>query len=213
MAELGKDPRWYSIRSIRQGGTSTACEVQMPELFLRASGGWKGNALERYRKDRLPIEQARFAALISKQKESRRVDTAVTPRNLCGPLGSGGGSSGTTCSPPPSGLASGFLVRGGRRARRAQSSLSRGRAATPPECGDSHTLSSSLVQGDPERAKSWDGAGGARGGGDIPIWLVGKYPWSKEVSSSRTLFLTPVYSSCKDEDSDSEEKLGTSRGE
>ena len=101
MAELGKDPRWYSIRSIRQGGTSTACEVQMPELFLRASGGWKGNALERYRKDRLPIEQARFAALISKQKESRRVDTAVTPGNLRGPLGVSGGSIGTCHTTPP----------------------------------------------------------------------------------------------------------------
>ena len=150
MTEMGKDPRWYSIRSIRQGGTSTACEVEMPELFLRASGGWKGNAMERYRKDRLPIEQARFAALISKQKDSKIVHTDVTPGNLCGPLGSGGGSSGTTYSPPPSGLASGFLVRGGGR---AQSSLSRGRAATPPECGDSHTLSSSPVQSDPVRAK------------------------------------------------------------
>ena len=67
MTELGKDPRWYSIRSIRQGGSSTACEVEMPELFLLASGRWKGNALERYRKDRLPTEQARFAELLSSQ--------------------------------------------------------------------------------------------------------------------------------------------------
>ena len=88
----------------------------MPELFLRASGGWRGNALERYRKDRLPTEQARFAALLSRRRVSENVDADGTPGNLCGPLGSGGGSSGITYPPPPSGLASGLLVRGGRRA-------------------------------------------------------------------------------------------------
>ena len=49
---------------------------------------------------------------------------------------------GTTHSSPPSGLTSGLLERGGRR---APSSSSRGLVATPPECGDSHTLSSSPV--------------------------------------------------------------------
>ena len=68
MSEPGKEPRWYSIRSIRQGGSSTACEVEMPELFLLASGRWKGNTLERYRKDRLPTEQARFAELLSSRR-------------------------------------------------------------------------------------------------------------------------------------------------
>ena len=123
----------------------------MPELFLRASGGWKGNALERYRKDRLPTEQARFAALLSRRRVSEKININANPRNLRGPLGSGGGSFRTTPSPPPSGLASGLLERGGRR---APSSSSRDRAATPPECGGSHTLSSSPVQGVPVRAKS-----------------------------------------------------------
>ena len=39
MAELGKKPNLYSLRSIRQGATTTASEVDMPEVFLRASGG------------------------------------------------------------------------------------------------------------------------------------------------------------------------------
>ena len=143
---------WWEVwvRTIRQGGSSTACEVEMPELYLRASGGWKGNALERYRKDRLPTEQARFAALLPRRGGYEKVDADGTPGNLCGPLGSGGGSFGITHSPPPSGLASGLLERGGRR---APSSSSRGHAATPPECGDSHTLSSFPVQGVPVRAK------------------------------------------------------------
>ena len=39
MRELGKDPRWYSLRSIRQGESSTACECDMPDVFLKATGG------------------------------------------------------------------------------------------------------------------------------------------------------------------------------
>ena len=39
MAELGKKPNLYSLRSIRHGATTTASEVDMPEFFLRASGG------------------------------------------------------------------------------------------------------------------------------------------------------------------------------
>ena len=117
---------------------------------------------------------------------------------------------GTNDSPPPSDLASSLLERGGRR---APSSSSRGLAATPPECGDSHTLSSSLVQGDPKRAKSWDGAGGARGGGDIPIWPVGRHIWSRGATSIRTSLQTPGYFSFKDEDYDPEEEHGTTRRE
>ena len=83
----------------------------MPELFLRASGGWRGNALERYRKDRLSTEQVRFAALLSRRRVHEEVDADGTPGNLCGSLGSGMGSFGTTHSPPPSGLASGLLER------------------------------------------------------------------------------------------------------
>ena len=60
MALLGKDPRWYSIRSIRPGLSTTADRYHMPEVFLRASGSWKGNAMELYRKDRLPEVQACF---------------------------------------------------------------------------------------------------------------------------------------------------------
>ena len=62
MRELGKDPRWYSLRSIRQGASTTADKMEMPEVFLRATGGWKGKALERYRKDRLPAAQGQFAS-------------------------------------------------------------------------------------------------------------------------------------------------------
>ena len=61
MANLGKDPRLYSLRSIRQGSSTKATDAKMPEMFLRTSGGWKGNAMERYRKDQLPKEQAVFA--------------------------------------------------------------------------------------------------------------------------------------------------------
>ena len=61
MALLGKDPLWYGLRSIRQGASTMADRLHMPEVFLRASGSWKGNALELYRKDRLPEEQERFA--------------------------------------------------------------------------------------------------------------------------------------------------------
>ena len=64
MQELGKDPRWYSLRSIRQGASTTACEMEMPEVFLRATGEWKGNAVELYRKDRLPRVQGQFAQLL-----------------------------------------------------------------------------------------------------------------------------------------------------
>ena len=150
MSELGKDPRWYSIRSIRQGGSSSACELEMPELFLRASGGWKGNALERYRKDRLPTEQERFATLLSRLTTRTDGDASDTPGNLCGPFGSGGGSTGTNNSPPPSDLASSLLERGGRR---ALLSSSRSLAATPSECGGSQTLFSSPVHDAPVRAK------------------------------------------------------------
>ena len=38
--------------------------MEMPEVFLRATGGWKGNAVELYRKDRLPKVQGQFAQLL-----------------------------------------------------------------------------------------------------------------------------------------------------
>ena len=66
MEELGRDPRIYSLRSIRQGASSMACEAKMPEVFLRASGGWKGDAMELYRKDRLPAAQEDFAEALGR---------------------------------------------------------------------------------------------------------------------------------------------------
>ena len=69
MSNLGKNPRIYSLRSIRQGATTKADATDMPEVFLRASGGWKGRALERYRKDRLPEAQQVFAARLGDEGE------------------------------------------------------------------------------------------------------------------------------------------------
>ena len=61
MRLLGKNPLWYTLRSIRQGGTTAANMMRMPEVFLKASGGWKGESLELYRRDHLPPLQGRFA--------------------------------------------------------------------------------------------------------------------------------------------------------
>ena len=61
MRSLGKDPLWYTLRSIRQGGTTAASHLKMPEVFLRANGGWKGEAMELYRRDQLPTLQGHFA--------------------------------------------------------------------------------------------------------------------------------------------------------
>ena len=104
MAALGKDPRWYSLRSIRQGAASTACEMDMPEVFLRASGAWRGKAMELYRRDRLPLEQARFAGNLRHTSETVRIERGSNlrnPRNLTGPTGQGGGPIGATRDPPP----------------------------------------------------------------------------------------------------------------
>ena len=62
MADIGKKPELYGLRSIRQGATCRAQDTNMPEIFLRASGGWKGRAMEAYSKDCLPVDQKRFAA-------------------------------------------------------------------------------------------------------------------------------------------------------
>ena len=70
MEELGRDPRIYSIRSIRQGASSMACEAKMPEVFMRALGGWKGNAIELYRKDRLPAAQEVFAEALGRSSNA-----------------------------------------------------------------------------------------------------------------------------------------------
>ena len=106
MREPGQNPHWYSLRSIRQGASTTADQMEMPEVFLRATGGWKGKALERYRKDRLPAAQGQFASrlgaggndnygsiICSKQRQERRPDrptwgtrgsirAAIAPRRL-----------------------------------------------------------------------------------------------------------------------------------
>ena len=92
MAALGKDPRWYSLRSIRQGAASTACEINMPEVFLRASGAWHGKAMELYRRDCLPLEQARLAGNLRHTSERVEIGRSSlrNPRNLTGPTGKGG---------------------------------------------------------------------------------------------------------------------------
>ena len=41
-----------------------ADRLRMPQVFLRASGSWKGNALELYQKDYLPEEQKGFAHVL-----------------------------------------------------------------------------------------------------------------------------------------------------
>ena len=101
MIGLNKNPLWYSLRSIRQGASTKACELKMPEIFLRASGGWKGDAMEVYRKDRLPAEQARFASKLS-QKKVYKNKLSEDPTDLSRPFGSGGGILGNFNSPPPS---------------------------------------------------------------------------------------------------------------
>ena len=76
MAYLGKDPRLYSLRSIRQGSSTKATDMKMPEIFLKTSGGWKGNALERYRKDQLPKEQAVFSRALGRKLTTKTPDTS-----------------------------------------------------------------------------------------------------------------------------------------
>ena len=133
MASLGKDPRWYSPRSIHKGASTTADRLCMPEVFLRASGGWKGDALELYRKDRLPEEQARFANALgshsaqnlpTRSHAPQPITSSPTPvqhhqhippqyllphqfdpPDLLGPCGTGGGQIGEDSSPPPFKLA------------------------------------------------------------------------------------------------------------
>ena len=80
MRELGKDPRWYSLRSIRQGASTTADKMEMPEVFLRATGGWKGKALERYRKDRLPAAQSQFASRLGAGVKDDYGTTSINQR-------------------------------------------------------------------------------------------------------------------------------------
>ena len=66
MEQLGKNPKWYTLRSFRQGATVEACDMKMPEEFVRASGGWKSEAMYVYRKERLPGLQNVFAKNLSK---------------------------------------------------------------------------------------------------------------------------------------------------
>ena len=71
MEELGKNPLWYKLRSFRQGASLAADEMEMPELFLRASGGWKSNAIHIYRQERLPGLQGHFAKNLRRGKSSK----------------------------------------------------------------------------------------------------------------------------------------------
>ena len=106
----------------------------MLEVFLRASGAWRGKAMELYRRDRLPAEQARFASSLGNQRNasmngvsadpvfqitenSRASKLALgsEPRNLVGPVGSGGGPTGLNRDPPPSKLELVRLRRGSKK--------------------------------------------------------------------------------------------------
>ena len=75
MTEIGKKPELYGLRSIRQGATSRAQDIQMPEIFLRDSGGWKGRAMDAYSKDCLPGEQKRFAKRLGRNTDSNNNKT------------------------------------------------------------------------------------------------------------------------------------------
>ena len=109
MTNLGKNPRIFGLRSIRQGATTTADATDMPEVFLRASGDWKGRAMERYRKDRLPEAQEMFAARLGNEVGGEEEEHgphqlseyAGNPRSgLFGQTGSYGGLTGRISSPP-----------------------------------------------------------------------------------------------------------------
>ena len=78
MANLDKDPRLFGLRSIRQGATTTAEETEMPEAFIRTSGGWKGRAMARYRKDRLPENQKTFAEKLGSSRKPVKPFTSST---------------------------------------------------------------------------------------------------------------------------------------
>ena len=55
----------------------------MPEVFLRASGGWKGRAMELYRSERFIAEQAKFAKRLGEHHVSEVIDEegdVSTPR-------------------------------------------------------------------------------------------------------------------------------------
>ena len=66
MSDLGKNPKWYTLRSFRKGASVEADEMEMPEGFLRASGGWKSDAINIYREERLPRLQNLFAKNLNK---------------------------------------------------------------------------------------------------------------------------------------------------
>ena len=118
--------------------------------------------------------------------------------------------AGTNDSPTLSDLASGLLERGGRR---ALLSSSRSLAATPPECGGSHTLQlpRPLCPRTGKRV-GWSGecSGGAatyqfgRLGG---IFGTGEFSYFRKSSS------TSGYSTFKYESYNTKKKLGTTRGE
>ena len=83
MQSLGKDPRLFSLRSIRQGATTIAEETNMPREFIRTSGGWKGKAMARYRKDRLPANQECFAKTLGLTTKKTKLKTPRAFRSRC----------------------------------------------------------------------------------------------------------------------------------
>ena len=75
MKELGKNPLWYTLRSFRQGASLAAEAMEMPEEFIRTSGGWKGKAMFIYRQEILPELQGKFAKKnLNKQHPLRNGD-------------------------------------------------------------------------------------------------------------------------------------------
>ena len=79
--------------------------MEMPEVFLRATGGWKGKALERYRKDRLPAAQSQFASRLGAGVKDDYGTTSINQRQEQRPDRPTRGTevhSGGNCSLPSS---------------------------------------------------------------------------------------------------------------
>ena len=91
MSNLGKDPRLFGLRSIRQGATTIAEETEMPQAFIRTSGGWTGGAMARYRKDCLPKNQETFARTLGQTSPSQHKELPTFPETTSveGPVRTG----------------------------------------------------------------------------------------------------------------------------
>ena len=77
MRDIGKNPALYGLRSIRQGASTRARATKMPDIFLRASGGWKGRAMDAYSKDCLPGHQKQFARALGQIPTPQETDATT----------------------------------------------------------------------------------------------------------------------------------------